>query len=193
MIFQIIACCILITFYSCYFIKMIIQRKKGIKTDQLGCNKTGIVKFIEIALKIVTYIILIIEIIAIVINNNMPIWVKVIGSVMGSSGVIVFIFSITEMRDNWRAGVSKTEKTKLVTTGIYKISRNPAFLGFDLMYIGILLMFYSWWLFLITIIAVLMLHLQIINVEEPFLIDTFGDDYIEYKYKVNRYLGGKTK
>ncbi len=39
----------------------------------------------------------------------------------------------------WRAGVSEKEKTELVTAGIYRWSRNPAFLGFDLLYIGFLL------------------------------------------------------
>ena len=43
------------------------------------------------------------------------------------------------MRDFWRAGIPETDKTELVTEGIYQISRNPAFLGFDLLYIGILL------------------------------------------------------
>ena len=43
------------------------------------------------------------------------------------------------MRDFWRAGISETDKTELVTEGIYQISRNPAFLGFDVLYFGILL------------------------------------------------------
>ena len=43
------------------------------------------------------------------------------------------------MRDSWRAGISETDKTELVTEGIYQISRNPAFLRFDLLHIGILL------------------------------------------------------
>ena len=55
----------------------------------------------------------------------------------------VFVTSVVTMRDSWRAGVSKTDKTELVTDGIYQISRNPAFLGFDLVYIGILLMFFN--------------------------------------------------
>ncbi len=59
-------------------------------------------------------------------------------------GVLAFIVSVTQMKENWRAGVQKEEKTSLVTTGIYSISRNPAFLGFDLMYIGILFSFFNW-------------------------------------------------
>ena len=43
------------------------------------------------------------------------------------------------MRDSWRAGISETDKTELITEGSYQISRNLAFLVFDLLYIGILL------------------------------------------------------
>ena len=43
-------------FYICYFAKMFQQRKQGIKTDQLGTGKEGFVKFIEITLKIIAYI-----------------------------------------------------------------------------------------------------------------------------------------
>ena len=82
-------------------------------------------------------------------------------------------------------------KTDLVTTGIYSVSRNPAFLGFDLMYIGILFSFFNWYLCFATGFALVFFHLQIVNVEEDFLIETFGQEYIEYKKKVCRYLGRK--
>lgn len=65
------------------------------------------------------------------------------------------------MRDSWRAGVSKTDKTELVTNGIYQISRNPAFLGFDLLYIGTLLMFFNWILCFLTVFAVIMYHCRL--------------------------------
>lgn len=95
------------------------------------------------------------------------------------------------MQDSWRAGVSKAEKTELVTGGIYQISRNPAFLGFDLVYIGMVMMFFNWGLLVTSIFAVVMLHLQIVNVEEDFLMEVFGEEYLEYKEKVCRYLGRK--
>ncbi len=87
--------------------------------------------------------------------------------------------------------VSKAEKTELVTGGIYQISRNPAFLGFDLVYIGMVMMFFNWGLLVTSIFAVVMLHLQIVNVEEDFLMEVFGEEYLEYKEKVCRYLGRK--
>jgi protein-S-isoprenylcysteine O-methyltransferase Ste14 len=42
-----------------------------------------------------------------------------------------------------------------------------------------------------TALAVVLFHLQIVNVEESFLIEAFGQEYIEYKEKVCRYLGNK--
>lgn len=84
-----------------------------------------------------------------------------------------------------------TDRTELVTEGIYRISRNPAFLGFDLVYLGILMAFFNWLLFAVSVFAVVMFHLQIVNVEEDFLLSVFGDAYVEYRKKVNRYLGRK--
>lgn len=190
MIYQIIAIVILFVFYSCYFIKMILQKKKGIKTDQMGKGKVGFVKGIEITLKVATYIVPIVEVISIFLGTTVfPIGIRVVGICIGVLGDIVFVISVVTMRDNWRAGVSKTDKTELVTNGIYQISRNPAFLGFDLVYIGVLLMFFNWVLLAASAFAALMIHLQIVNVEEDFLLAAFGEEYLEYRKKVCRYIG----
>lgn len=179
-------------FYICYFGKMLQQTKQGIKTDQLGSGKQGFVKFIEVTLKIVAYVLPIMQIFSIMfyagaINNSL----RIIGVVLTAFGVFAFILSVLQMKDNWRAGVSKDDKTNLVTNGIYAISRNPAFLGFDLMYIGILFSFFNWYLCLATVVALVFFHLQIVNVEEDFLLETFGEEYLKYKKKVCRYIGRK--
>ena len=116
---------------------------------------------------------------------------RICGAVIGALGAVVFVTSVVTMRDSWRAGVSKTDKTELVTDGIYQLSRNPAFLGFALVYIGILLMFFNPWLLVVSLFAMIMFHLQIVNVEEDFLLETFGQEYLAYKKKVNRYIGRK--
>lgn len=190
MVFQIIAIMILLAFYGCYFAKLLGQRRRGIRTDQLGSGKTGFVRFVEVALKITACIVPAAELAAVVLNATVaPLWLRIGGAVLGVLGVTVFILSVAEMRDSWRAGVPESERTTLVTSGIYRVSRNPAFLGFDLVYIGILCMFLSWWLCCITAAAALMLHLQIVNVEEPFLIGAFGEEYLAYRKKVCRYIG----
>jgi protein-S-isoprenylcysteine O-methyltransferase Ste14 len=169
---------------------MISQRRKGIQTDQIGKGKVGFVKFIEVTMKIITIIVPIAEIVSIILNTSvLPLWTRIVGICIAVTGVAVFITSVVTMRDSWRAGVSKTDKTDLVTSGIYSFSRNPAFLGFDLVYIGILLMFFNLILFIISVFGVVIFHLQIVNVEEDFLIDTFREEYINYKKKVCRYFG----
>ena len=188
--FQVAGIAILLVFYGCYFIKMISQHKKGIKTDQIGKGKVGFVKFVEITMKVVTYLVPAVEIVSIILNISFfAVPVRIVGVLVAIVGVAVFIISVLTMRDSWRAGVSKTDKTELVTKGIYKISRNPAFLGFDLMYLGILLMFFNLVLFEVSLFAMLMFHLQIVNVEEEFLLEAFGDEYLRYKKKVCRYIG----
>lgn len=190
--FQAAGIAIMLAFYGCYFIKMISQHKKGIKTDQIGKGKVGFVKFVEITMKIVTYLVPAVEIVSIILNTSFfAVPVRIVGVLVAVVGVAVFIISVLTMRDSWRAGVSKTDKTELVTKGIYKISRNPAFLGFDLMYLGILLMFFNLVLFEVSLFAMLMFHLQIVNVEEEFLLEAFGDEYLRYKKKVCRYIGRK--
>ena len=188
--FQVTAIIILLVFYGCYFGKMLSQKKKGIQTDQIGKGKKGFVKGIEITMKIATISVFVVEMISICVNAaGLPTGVRYLGVAIAVLGDLVFICSVLTMRDSWRAGVAEEDKTELITNGIYQISRNPAFLGFDLVYLGIVMMFSNWPLWIVSVFAALMLHLQIVNVEEDFLLVTFGDEYLEYRKKVNRYIG----
>ncbi len=192
MAYQIIVVLTMLVFYGVYFIKMLIQHRQGIQTNLLGKETEGSKKFIEVTLKIATYIVLVVEVVSIFSNTYIDsVWLRIFGAILGISGVGIFIVSVLTMRDSWRAGIPKDKKTDLVTSGIYAYSRNPAFIGFDFVYIGVILMFFNWVLFAITLLAVAMLHLQIVNVEEDFLITTFGDDYLAYRKKVCRYIGRK--
>ena len=192
MVFKIIALALMASFYICYFAKMISQKKQGIDTDQLGKGKVGFVKFIEVTLKTSTYLLPAIEVASIIFYaGSVNIGIRIAGVTITTLGVVAFIVSVLQMKDNWRAGVQREEKTELVTTGIYSISRNPAFLGFDLMYIGIVITFFNWYLCVATCLVMVLFHLQIVNVEEDFLIEAFGDEYIKYRKKVCRYFGRK--
>jgi len=187
---KIVTLTLMAIFYFAYFAKMLGQKKRGIHTDQLGKGKVGFVKFIEVTLKITTYLIPAMQIISILFYRGAEhISLKICGVLLTFFGVLVFILSVLQMKDNWRAGVSKEDKTILVTDGIYAISRNPAFLGFDLMYIGILLSFFNGYLCLATGFAIVFFHLQIVNVEEDYLLEAFSEDYLKYKKKVCRYIG----
>ena len=71
MFFQSTAIVILLLFYGCYFIKMILQKKKGIETDQIGKGKTGRVKAIELTMKVATILVPLTEVLSICRNASL--------------------------------------------------------------------------------------------------------------------------
>ena len=159
----------------------------------MGRGKTGFVFFVEVTLKCLSFLMPASELACIfLVTDHLPVSVCVLGIVLALLGDVVFLTAVLTMRDNWRAGVSVEEKTELVTDGVYRISRNPAFLGFDLLYLGILLLFFHWALLLITLLTMLFFHLQIVNVEEEFLISAFGEEYLAYRKRVCRYFGRRS-
>lgn len=188
-VFQLLAVLIMLIFYSIYFLKMLSQRKKGIKTNQIGKRKEKDIHIVETLMWVGTCLIVIVQLLSIVLNLTMlPFYARVTGFIMAMFGNAIFLISVLCMKDSWRAGIPEKDKTKLVTKGIYKISRNPAFLGFNLMYIGILLIFFNYGLLLFTVYVIMMLHLQVLQ-EEKYMEKTFENEYLQYKNKVFRYIG----
>lgn len=97
----------------------------------------------------------------------------------GLGGGCRFPEAVLCMKDSRCAGISEKDKTVLVTNGLYAFSRNPAFLGFDLMYLGIFLLYGNVLNGLCTVFAVVMLHLQILQ-EKKYMTDIFWQAYCEY-------------
>lgn len=177
-------------FYFIYIFKMLMQKKKGIKTDQMAKGgKKGRLFYVELILKISTYSIVAVEVLSVMFTQSLlGLISKLFGVIFCIVGDVIFGMAVYTMRDSWRAGIPSEDKTNIVKEGIYKYSRNPAFLGFDFLYVGILLMYFNWVLLFFTVLAMTMLHLQILE-EEKFLPTVFGDEYLEYKKETKRYLG----
>ncbi len=190
MTYRLIALFFLAVFYIIYYSKLLIQKKKGIITNQIAKGRDhDKTYYIERVLGISTIAIVIAEILSIAAGTaQLPLIWRVFGMYFAFLGNLVFLLAVITMRDSWRAGVAKEEKRELVSEGIYKYSRNPAFLGFDMVYIGILLMFFNPVLLLVTIFAIIMLHLQILQ-EEEYLLKEHGEDYRKYKENTCRYAG----
>lgn len=189
MIYQVIAILILVTFYTFYFAKIVIQKKQSIKTNQMGVgNKPKKVLLIERIMSCATVLSCIIEVCSIFLVKRFPITeVRIIGVLVGILGVLFFALATITMKTSWRVGIPE-EKTTLVTQGIYRFSRNPAFVGFDLLYLSVCLMFFNIPLVLVSVWAAVMLHLQILQ-EEKHMQYMFGDEYDTYKKHTSRYFG----
>lgn len=187
--FQIAGIAILAVFYGAYVIKMLGQRKKGIRTTQFGRGKkTKKTVAIEKSLQVVSILVVAAELYCIWQGSGaaLPKMLRAIGLAAASCGVLAFVAAMYAMQENWRAGIPEKDTTSLVTKGIYQMSRNPAFLGFDLVYLGLCLSFFQVGLLAISLFGMLLLDLQI-REEEQFLQQAFGEEYLSYSKKVGRY------
>jgi protein-S-isoprenylcysteine O-methyltransferase Ste14 len=90
-----------------------------------------------------------------------------------------------------RAGTPVTPfepSTALVTSGFFKFTRNPMYLGMVLALIGVALILGSLAAFLPIPVFAWWIQSRFIKREETFLEETFGDAYREYRAKVRRWL-----
>jgi protein-S-isoprenylcysteine O-methyltransferase Ste14 len=81
-----------------------------------------------------------------------------------------------------------TAVDKLVTKGVYRISRNPMYLSMFLIYIGTGIACVSWLFLILTILFMILSHILVIN-EERFCLKTYRQDYIKYQAKTRRWIG----
>ena len=184
-----LALLVLAVFYGIYFAKMLAQKRRGIQARQIGRRREKDIHTVEVLMSLATLGAPIAQLLSIAFGwSHLPANARFTGFCIGMLGDAVFLLSVLCMKDSWRAGIPDKDKTELVTTGIYAFSRNPAFLGFDLMYIGVLLLYGNLLTLGFSLFAMMMLHLQILQ-EERFLASTFGEPYREYCRRVFRYLG----
>jgi len=192
-ILQAAAVGLLAVFYIAYLAKMLLLRRRGISGNLLGKGEKPQKELrIEIFLRTVTFGGALIQFASALFPGIVwafPLHVAfgVAGLALMFAGVIFFIAAMQTMRDNWRAGFSATQNTNLVTQGIYRISRNPAFVGFDLLYIGCALAYPNIVNVLAAVAAVLLFHIQILG-EERYCASTFGSEYATYRKQTRRYL-----
>ena len=188
-----LALLVLVIFYGIYFAKMLAQRRQGIQTRQIGRVKEKSVHIVELLMSIATLAAPVIQILSIIFGwNHITANARFTGFCIGMLGDIIFLASVLCMKDSWRAGIPDKDRTTLVTTGIYRYSRNPAFLGFDFMYVGLLLMYFNLSMLVVSAFAIIMLHLQILQ-EERYLTENYGESYREYRKHVFRYLGRRIR
>ena len=135
---------VLALFYGIYFAKMLAQKRQGIQTNQIGQRKEKSLHRVEVLMGVATAGVPAAQLLSAALGwSLMPAGARFTGFCLGLLGDLIFLVSVLRMRDSWRAGIPKKSQTKLVTSGIYKFSRNPAFLGFDLQYTGVLLLYFN--------------------------------------------------
>ena len=78
--------------------------------------------------------------------------------------------------------------TAIVTTGPYRLTRNPAYLGMALVYIGIALLAGALWVLVPLPVVLAVVDRAVIAREERYLERKFGREYLDYKRGVRRWI-----
>ncbi|MGB7473939.1 MAG: isoprenylcysteine carboxylmethyltransferase family protein [Trichococcus sp.] len=169
------------------------QSRHGIKTIQIGSgDKPQKTIFIEVGLVITLVLTALAQFLTILFNEKLPVIiqhdsVRYFGVALSVAGIITLIVAMATLGDSWRGGIDYNQKTGLIMTGVYKYSRNPGFVGFDLFFIGMALLFSNLFNIIFSCMLLFLLHLQILE-EEKFLSKAFGKEYTDYQKKTRRYF-----
>ena len=111
-------------------------------------------------------------------------WIGVASCIFG---LLLFFLSLVSFGKSFRVGIDEEKPGKLITTGVFAISRNPIYTAFGFILVGIFLIFLNWVLFLYVIAGFWLFNRQVL-LEEESLKKIYGDEYVEYCRKVRRYL-----
>lgn len=114
-------------------------------------------------------------------------WLRISGVGVVLLAFVWIIVAQFQMKNSWRIGIDYNDKTELIDSGLFQISRNPIFLGVILSYIGTFLIIPNLLSFCIMVLTIVILQVQV-RLEEEYLIKIHGDEYSVYKNKVRRWL-----
>jgi protein-S-isoprenylcysteine O-methyltransferase Ste14 len=90
-----------------------------------------------------------------------------------------------------RAGTSMVPMnptTALVTSGPYRVTRNPMYVGMSFLYVAFAFAFGVIWALLFLPAVIVIVDRFVIAREEPYLEQKFGQAYRDYKARVRRWL-----
>jgi protein-S-isoprenylcysteine O-methyltransferase Ste14 len=117
-------------------------------------------------------------------HSNVIAW---IGVGLCFIGLLVLFGSLVSFGRSFRVGIDVDQPDKLVTTGIFAVSRNPIYVGFALVLVGQFLVFPNWVPLVYLAAGFMLFHRQVLR-EESFMQQHYSQEYAEYCRRVRRYL-----
>jgi protein-S-isoprenylcysteine O-methyltransferase Ste14 len=105
---------------------------------------------------------------------------RIAGIALIVAGIVVRWTAIVTLKHQFTVDVAIVDQHKLITNGIYRYLRHPAYAGTLLSFLGLGLAFANWISLVIVVLLVPLVFLRRIQVEERVLRDQFGVDYDRY-------------
>ena len=113
---------------------------------------------------------------------------RVVGWVLVVAGVALSIWGAATFRAANTAIVPMRGASSIVTSGPYRFTRNPMYVGMTLVYGGIAFLLNSLWPLLFLPVVLFLLVQFVIRREEAYLSQAFPEEYGMYRMQVRRWL-----
>lgn len=113
---------------------------------------------------------------------RLPARARPAGAVCAAAGLALVVTAWRE-----RGPGSLEEPATLVTTGVHGVSRNPMYVGFTAIHLGLAGLTRNGWMLATCPVSAVLVHRWVPR-EERWLADRFGDEYADYRARVPRYL-----
>jgi len=110
------------------------------------------------------------------------------GALLVLLAIGLFLFAVRTFQAAGTPVPGNRPTKTIVRTGPYRFSRNPIYLTFSLLQLGIALWVNSLWLVVTLVVAVAVMSLVVIPREERYLEARFPSEYPPYKASVRRWL-----
>lgn len=114
--------------------------------------------------------------------------VRIAGVLFVLAGVFLAGSAIATFRRAGTSPVPHRPTTTVVGTGPYRLSRNPIYVGFTLIYVGASLLANAVWPLVLLPIVLAVMHFGVVRREEAYLERKFGDEYRAYRDRTRRWL-----
>ena len=116
---------------------------------------------------------------------------KILLYIVGGGLVLIglrFVFlSRSILRREYQPSKPGIPTTKLVTDGVFSVSRNPSYLGLALAFAGLGLLLILPWMLIVLFPTIVVIHFVLILPEERYLEGKFGEEFRLYKQSVRRW------
>jgi len=111
-----------------------------------------------------------------------------VGGLLVAMAAALFSYSIRQFRTAGTPVPGNKPTTAIVRTGPYRFSRNPIYLAFFAVHLGLAILVNCLWLVATLIATVAIIAIVVVPREERYLTGRFGSEYVEYKASVRRWL-----
>jgi protein-S-isoprenylcysteine O-methyltransferase Ste14 len=135
---------------------------------------------------------------AVILGYMLPVWNQtphygsgawlVFGWGVGLTGLVLMISSQAALRKFGTPIHPSKPTSQIVAAGPYRFSRNPMYLGINLLLLGISFLFYLPWVWAGFLIGLPIHHWGVVLQEEIYLERKFGKKYLDYKKRVRRWI-----